>query len=873
MARSARRIAGFLQRLNPRLFALGVIGVSLLAPTIAYAAESADECSRFNPACWMKRVGAFAFSFVAGKVIDALAALFRVFADFSALMISFTTPLFESFALAANQVTTIPDIKNLWMIFRDLANGLLIVALLAAAVMVILQKANYTVKKVIPNLIMAVFMINFSRLAIQLMIDAFHVITVGIYQLVSSDNTVTEGNIMAKLLELMNIKTILTTMSVKSGTGAEVLTNVQLLIATMFVLAILIVVMFSAVSLLLLYAERFIGLGLLVVASPLAFAAIVAPFGYTEKLRSAFWSKLIKYASMNVIVAANLGFAILVSNAFQTVAMSNSASSSSPQDMAGMPKIEWGTLVNLIVCLMLIRNAITAAKEGMYAEKAVDAVQKAGDEWAKKATIGSAKRVARPITNTAQNMWSQHKAIREAKAEQKEAARTKKYDDMALKTGPTGLYGRMMQQTLNPEKREKSFKENNVEYIKAKNGAGWRTSKDLDALVGVERDKIASGIENAPYDVKLKNLTNGLEQARKDKDIVRVKALLEATAKLGVKIDGDTADEVALRQKIGEVVGVKDYMDDTRYSKPEQMRVLQAALEGNAKYLPSDKNGATGSELGIRSQELSGGEKQRVEGDAKSKVRAESGSASRKAQGEIREQIKNEVGGVKSNALQKLAQYVNAKGELTTYAGGLSGDQLGAVLEGLSDEMKNFTAIEQQEVGSVIASLALAAHGSKKLSNEEVQHSLGSVKGVPALALVAREPTALGPRSAADIRKGGGDFVNHDAYRASIAELTPEQLIMLSGDAQFRSNAALTLGKGSQDLENKLHAMAVKTDGGIVSNANITAVKKLINDPDTPPTVRAKILTKINNAYNTVDTFKKAFDAEYAGQTVDQVFA
>ena len=146
-------------------------------------------------------------------------------------------------------------------------------------------------------------------------------------------------------------------------------------------------------------------------------------------------------------------------------------------------------------------------------------------------------------------------------------------------------------------------------------------------------------------------------------------------------------------------------------------------------------------------------------------------------------------------------------------------------------------------------------------------------KDVIALALVAKEPSFTGTRSAADIRTGAG-YTNHGAYRASIAELSPDQIVALADDPETVTNIASTLSAGSAastQLKSKLQSMVVKTDGGVVSRANIESVKKILNTAS--PTEKAEIVNKIKTAYTTIESFKNAFVAEYGIMSVDAVFA
>jgi len=85
-------------------------------------------------------------------------------------------------------------IKDGWTMVRDLLNLVFIFILLYAAISTILQYGNMDIKKILPNLIIAALLINFSMLITKMVIDASHIFAWEFYNQIDVTNGGTVAN-------------------------------------------------------------------------------------------------------------------------------------------------------------------------------------------------------------------------------------------------------------------------------------------------------------------------------------------------------------------------------------------------------------------------------------------------------------------------------------------------------------------------------------------------------------------------------------------------------------------------------------------------------------------------------------------------------
>lgn len=169
---------------------------------------------------------------------------------------------------------------------------------------------NYTIKRLLPRLVAAIILTQFSYLICAFIIDAGNALGVILPQLIASASGATNANpIQNALTNLMiigsgnNLTTILT------GIGG-------FLILLIFVIAILVVLLIALVYMIF----RLFGIYLLVLAAPIAIAASVLPA--TNKYSRMWIENLIKLSLMFPLVTAVIAVSGVVSNILITAGQS-----------------------------------------------------------------------------------------------------------------------------------------------------------------------------------------------------------------------------------------------------------------------------------------------------------------------------------------------------------------------------------------------------------------------------------------------------------------------------------------------------------------------------------------------------------------------
>src|SRR3989304_4298460 len=134
---------------------------------------------------------------LASSVVSAIiGAFFGILLSFEAKIIDYLlSPEYFSFTNAA-------IVKAGWTITRDLANMFFIVILLIASFAIVLRRQSYSINSLLPKLIIAALLINFSLVFAGIIIDASQAATVFfIKQGIGTDT----GTITEKLATSMNI--------------------------------------------------------------------------------------------------------------------------------------------------------------------------------------------------------------------------------------------------------------------------------------------------------------------------------------------------------------------------------------------------------------------------------------------------------------------------------------------------------------------------------------------------------------------------------------------------------------------------------------------------------------------------------------------
>ena len=200
-----------------------------------------------------------------------------------------------------NEFVTNPAVIKGWVLVRDICNLFFVLILLLIAFAQIFQVEKYSLKTLLPKLLVAAILVNFSKLIAGLIIDFGQVVMmtfVNGYAATAGANLV-NGLGLAKLLSLKD-----------TGDVAVDSTDVFIaLFVAIFILIISIVIVFFILLLLLL---RIVYLWILVVFSPIAFVFPAVPIAGLQGKASEWWKKFGWSVAVGPLMAFFLWMSLMV---------------------------------------------------------------------------------------------------------------------------------------------------------------------------------------------------------------------------------------------------------------------------------------------------------------------------------------------------------------------------------------------------------------------------------------------------------------------------------------------------------------------------------------------------------------------------------
>ena len=194
-----------------------------------------------------------------------------------------------------------------WVVVRDLANIFFVLIMLLIAFGTLFNIQTYEYKKLLPKLLIAVILVNFSKMIVGVFIDFGQVIMLTFvhnFEKIAA-GAVVNGLGVKSMFELANKLEGLNNINYWSIFGAAALALVMLIIACVTILAMIVVLLF-----------RIIMLWVLVIFSPFAFVASLIPNNPLQKVSmfAQYWGNLSKYIIIGPILAFFLwlSFSILM---------------------------------------------------------------------------------------------------------------------------------------------------------------------------------------------------------------------------------------------------------------------------------------------------------------------------------------------------------------------------------------------------------------------------------------------------------------------------------------------------------------------------------------------------------------------------------
>lgn len=216
-----------------------------------------------NICYWIILTIASAFAYIGGAIMDY------------GVHLSINSPIFYS-------ISTQPDtaVTAGWVIARDIVNLFLIFILLYIAIATILQISGYGAKQLLATLIIIAFLVNFSLVITRIVVDASNILALEFYNKLRPTNS--QGQIISlsqifmagtQLQEIWNSSR--STSFLSGGTSYQYYLNI--ILVSCFSAVMLAIMGFVFLVSGVLFFTRMVFLLILMVLSPLAFAARILP--------------------------------------------------------------------------------------------------------------------------------------------------------------------------------------------------------------------------------------------------------------------------------------------------------------------------------------------------------------------------------------------------------------------------------------------------------------------------------------------------------------------------------------------------------------------------------------------------------------------
>ncbi|MEK7648263.1 MAG: hypothetical protein AAB384_04520 [Patescibacteria group bacterium] len=280
------------------------------------AAPAAAKAGKANP---LIAAGIAALGSLAGGIAADLAGLYIFYVIFDMLVNVFSKIVNElliwslrTFILLTgyNDFLNNEFVNSGWATLRDIANLFFVVILLIIAFATVLNISSYEYQQLLPKFVLAIFLVNFSRTIVGLMIDASQVVMV---TFASAFYQSAAGNFvrLLRIDQWLQVKSLVSNAVTSAGaaTDSSVLSTVATVasvdvvsnfVALLFTLAVSTFALGVGLTLVAVIVYRIVALWLLIIFSPLAFLAWVLPS--TRSYFSQWMGQLVKQLTVGPLL-------------------------------------------------------------------------------------------------------------------------------------------------------------------------------------------------------------------------------------------------------------------------------------------------------------------------------------------------------------------------------------------------------------------------------------------------------------------------------------------------------------------------------------------------------------------------------------------
>ncbi|MEO6077213.1 MAG: hypothetical protein ABIP54_00310, partial [Candidatus Andersenbacteria bacterium] len=263
-------------------------------------------------------------------------------------------------------------VQGAWPFVQGIANLGFIIALLYIAFATTLRLENASLQRLLPKLLIAALLVNFSLIIGGLLIDVSRIVMATEMNMMSGGK-VTPDNVTAKLLERSNLVNV-QLYSIRTSASSNAFGSIMMRMTQEMFFIILITVAFGIIAINMFV--RYVALLILLIISPLAYLALALP--QTANYAKTWWGMFIKWVAYGPIVLFFLLIIINIQNV--DIALPQNATN---QGDDWKPYFDSIVHFVMIVALFFVANYLGKKSAGIGSDVAMGFANKTG-AWARK---------------------------------------------------------------------------------------------------------------------------------------------------------------------------------------------------------------------------------------------------------------------------------------------------------------------------------------------------------------------------------------------------------------------------------------------------------------------------------------------------------
>lgn len=281
---------------------LGILFIAILLVTsLPHQAQAVSALNIVCPLCGPlgTLIGAVGADKAFGFLMLTLSSILQFISDIADWLIKFILQILGPL-LGVGKFTTNSLTVTGWTFIQGIANIFFILTLMFIALAITLRLEGFNVQKMLPRLLIAALLLNFSLVIGGVLIDLSRLMMAIIATLITKGGVNNIGNAILERSSLLQAITIATAQATQL--------KLNVLVGTALGLVFKLLLLFTLISLAIGLLVRYIMLILLLIISPLAFVGWVLP--NTAKLTQQWWSTFLRYVLYGPIVLFIIAIAL-----------------------------------------------------------------------------------------------------------------------------------------------------------------------------------------------------------------------------------------------------------------------------------------------------------------------------------------------------------------------------------------------------------------------------------------------------------------------------------------------------------------------------------------------------------------------------------